>query len=186
MPKCNYCKCDVDKKDVIKYMDEYIKTPKKVNMCSQLCIDNYKTEQISKKTEKDDYILLCEYIMKIHGHSFLPSTFCTLLKDLRDGTMRQKDILIKKDKQGVIWKDILISYKYSEESIKKSILIKSFNTLTNELQYGLAIVKNNLYKAKQMQVQKDMNEKVESKILIEDDYQYIKKIFKDDISDVLN
>ena len=187
MPKCNYCGCMVDKKDEIKYLDKYIKTPKKVNMCSQNCIENYKRDQEFKIKERDGYVLLCEYIMKVHGHSFLPSAFSTLLKDLRDGTIRQqREILVKKDKKGVSWNDLLISYKFSEASIKKSVLIKSFNTLTNELQYGLAIVKNNMAKAKQLQKQKDMNSKIGSKVTIEDDCNYVKKVFKDDISDFLD
>jgi len=186
MPKCNYCKCDIEKKDVIKYLDKFVKTPKNVNMCSKTCVENYERDQTFKKTEQEGYLTLCEYIMKIHGHSFLPNVFYTILKDLRDGTIRQKDILLKKDKQGVTWQDLFISYKFSEESIKKSILIKSFSTLTHELQYGLAIVKNNLPRAKQLQKQKEMNEKVESKIVVVDECEYVKKTFKDDISDLLN
>ena len=176
----------IDKKNVIKYLDEYVKTPKKVNMCSQTCIENYKRDQEFKIQERDGYLILCEYVMKVHNYSFLPNGFYTILKDLRDGTVRQRDILIKKDKQGVPWKDLLVSYKFSEASIKRSVLTKSFNTLTNELQYGLAIVKNNLTKAKQLQKQKEMNEKIINKVIIDDGCQYTKKVFKDDISDMLN
>jgi|GEM_PF-4083844 len=186
MPKCNYCKNDTEKKDVIKYLDEYIKTPKRVNMCSQTCIENYKREQDSKIKERDGYLLLCDYVMKVHNYTFLPNGFYTVLKDLRDGTIRQREILIKKDKQGVPWKDLLVSYKFSEASIKRSALTKSFNTLTNELLYGLAIVKNNLVKAKQLQKQKEMNEKIVNKVNLDDETHYTKKVFKDDISNMLD
>jgi hypothetical protein len=186
MPKCSYCKSDIDKKDVIKYTDELSKTPKKLNMCSNECIENYKRDRLFKIKEKEEYANLCEYIMKIHNQSFLPNGFYFILRELRDGTIRQKDIHIKKHNQGVPWSDLLVAYKYSEESIKKSINTKVFNNLMGELNYGLAIVKNNLNKAKQLNSQKKMNEKIQSEIIIEDNYTYIKKDFNDDISDILN
>lgn len=186
MPKCNYCKCDIDKKNVIKYVDEFSKTPKKINMCSEECIENYKRDQLFKIKEKEEYANLCEYIMKIHNQTFLPSGFYFILRELRNGTIRQKDIHIKKHNQGVPWSDLLIGYKYSEESIKKSINTKAFNNLMGELNYGLAIVKNNLSKAKQLNNQKKMNDKIESNVTMEDNYEYIKKDFKDDISSILN
>lgn len=186
MPKCVYCKNNTDKKDVIKYLDESAKTPKKLNMCSNECIDNYKKEQAFKAQEKEEYANLCEYIMKVHNQTFLPNSFYFILRELRDGTIRQKDIHIKKHNQGVPWSDLLISYKYSEESIKRSLNMKVFNNLMGELKYCLAIVKNNLNKAKQQHNQKKMNEKIENKVDLDINYDYIKKDFSDDISDILN
>ena len=186
MPKCAYCKNDTDKKDVIKYIDLLVKVPKKLNMCSDKCIENYKKDQLFKIKEKEEYATLCEYIMKIHNQSFLPNGFYFILRELRDGTVRQKDIHIKKHNQGVTWGDLLISYKYSEDSIKKSIDRIDFNSLIGELKYSLAIVKNNLKKAIQQNQQKKMNDKVETKINISTDYDYKKKDFTDDISEILN
>lgn len=186
MPKCAYCKTNTDKKDIIKYIDEYAKTPKKLNMCSNECIDNYKEEQIFKVKERKEYIDLCEYIMKIHNQTFLPNSFYFILRELRDGTIRQEGINIKKHNQGVPWNDLLISYKYSEETIIKSINTKIFNNLIGELKYCLAIVKNNLKKAKQQNNQKKMNKKIKNEINLDTNYDYIKKDFSDDISHILN
>jgi len=186
MPKCAYCKNNTDKEKVIKYLDEFTKVPKKLNMCSNECIENYKQQQIFKLKEKEEYANLCEYIIKIHNQTFLPSSFYFILRELRDGTIRQKDIHIKKHNQGVSWSDLLISYKYSEESIKKSINTKVFNNLMGELNYCLAIVKNNLGKAKQQNNQKKMNEKIKNKVNLDIDYDYKKKLFSDDISDILD
>jgi hypothetical protein len=186
MPKCANCKNDTDKKEVIKYMDELAKVPKKLNMCSDDCIENYKKDQLFKAKEKEEYANLCEYIMKIHNQTFLPSSFYFILRELRDGTIRQKDIHIKKHNQGVPWSDILISYKYSEDSIKKSMDRIPFDSIMGELKYSLAIVKNNLKKAKQQNNQKKMNDKVETKINVGVDYDYKKKDFSDDISEILN
>jgi hypothetical protein len=186
LPKCNYCKTNVSKETIIKYLDEFSKTPKKLNMCSIECVNKYRQEKMQKIQEQDEYITLCEYIMQIHNQTYLPNGFYMFLNDLRNGTIRQKGVLIKKDKQGVPWQDLLIAYKYSENSIKKAILTKPFDNFMRELQYGLAIVKNNLNKSKQIQKQKKLNEKLESKIPNKEDYLYIKKEFNDDISDILD
>lgn len=185
MPKCAFCKTDIKKENVIKYIDKYSKKEKKVNMCSVNCIKEYEHEQEIKKQETKNYINLCEYIMKIHKQTFLPSGFYVILRELRDGTIRQKGIYIKKYKQGVEWKDIFNAYKYSENSINRVLSTKTFETIMNELNYCLAIVKNNLAKSKQINQQKQMNEKIETKVHIADEYEYKKKEDSSDISDIL-
>lgn len=186
MPKCFYCKKDTDKKNVIQYIDEFSSVQKKLNSCSYDCINKYKEEKEAKKVERDSYIFLCDYIMKLHNQSFLPNSFYVILGDLRNGTVRQKNILIKREKQGVSWDDLLYAYKYSEEKIRQVLSYKSFANFSNELNYCLAIVKNNIGKSKNNLINKKINENVESKVIIGESYNYIKKQDSDDISDILS
>jgi hypothetical protein len=154
-------------------------------MCSQECIDKYINEKEKVKEENKSYIELCEYIMKIHNKKTLPNLFYIYLQDLRNGTIRQKGIILRKTKIGVPWNDILNAYKYCEEKIKKVISTMNFNNDLGEVNYCLAIVKSNIDKAKQRKQQQNINN-IDRNIVIAEDIDYKKKTFDNDISELFD
>ncbi|MDF2503879.1 hypothetical protein [Clostridium sp.] len=191
--KCKYCNRDIYG-DIFEYTDISGKKPKVLKMCSQKCVDMYDKEIQKKQKEKEIREELFTLIMQIHNQTYLPNYFYVLIGDLTNGTVRQKGVLIdkKNEKKGITWEDILNGYKYSEKTIRSLLdRKKDFNDITSELKYCLAIVKNNLPKAKQYFKQKKKIEK-ESKIVVDDIYinndenhEYKKKDFKNDISKLL-
>lgn len=185
--KCSYCKEQINSNDALAYTDNNLKTPKKIKFCNEICLEGYITNQQSKIKEKKDYADLCEYIMKLHNKNYLPDYFFILLNDLRNGTIRKKGLMIKKEKEGVPWIDILNSYKFSEKTILWTIDNKKISEYINELKYCLAIVKSNIEKAKNQIKKKELeNINVKEKdIIISNDYKYKSKEFKNDISDLL-
>lgn len=190
LSKCKLCNTEIQKNDEIIYIDETYKKPRKIKVCSQKCCEEYANKVKLKLKEKEDYKKLCEYIMQIHKQDFLPDYFYILLTDLRNGTIRQKGIIVNKKKEGVSWEDILNAYKYCEKDILHILDVKKdFGSFINELKYCLAIVKNNMINAKKYFNQKEINDNLDKNVNVENinnKYTYKKKEFKNDISNILD
>ena len=184
--KCKQCGIKSQSDLIIKFVDTYGKNDKEVNMCSQQCIEDYCKDKESKKIERDNYIKLVEYIMKLHNISFIPNFFYMRLNDLKKGVIRSGSKIILQSKS-IEWNELLIAYEYSASTIQSVKLTKEFNGVYNELAYCLSIVKNNFYKANQLDKQCQLNNKVAVSLPITEDnyYKYKKQVFKDDISDLL-
>ncbi|NFH40827.1 hypothetical protein [Clostridium sporogenes] len=186
--KCKYCKKEINTNIALTLTDDTSKKPKKLKMCSQECIEKYKEDLKRKIEENKSREELYKFIMNLHGKTYLPNYFYILISDLINGTVRQKGLLIDKklQKEGVSWKDILDGYRYSEEMIKKTLDRKSFDGYINELKYCFAIVKNNIPKAKEhFKIKKEIIEETNINIPIENNFNYKKKKFNNDISDIL-
>jgi len=185
--KCHLCKKDITV-DIAKiYKDTTLKTPKDFKFCSNECIEKYKTEINFKVQEKLDFAELLEYIILIHNQKYIPNGFYVMLYDLRNGTIRRSGMIISKNKEGVKWCDILITYKYCLDKINWALDNKEFKSDTAKLNYCLAIVKNNIDKAV-FNHKKELNNKtINTKNIIENETEceYKPRKFKNDISDIL-
>lgn len=185
--KCHFCKNEITVDEAIIYKDIRLKTPKEFKFCSNECIEKYKIEMEFKTQEKQDFAELCDYITLIFNQNYIPNGFFVMLNDLRNGTIRKNGIVITKNKQGVKWNEILITYKYCEDKIKWSLDNKEFKSDIAKLNYCLAIVKNNIDKAI-FNYKKEINNKnMNTKNIIENntDYEYKPRKFKNDISNIL-
>ena len=186
--KCCLCKSDIDVDKAIIYTDINHKTPKKLKFCSNECMYKYISELEFKAQEKQDFADLCKYIINICDLKYIPNGFFIILNDLRNGTIRKNGIVIKNNKQGVQWSELLITYKYCSEKIKWALDNKDFKSDMAKLNYCLAIVKNNIDKA-MFNYRKNKNDKdinIEN-IVLSGDSKYIYKAQenKNDISDIL-
>lgn len=184
--KCQQCNGKFASNTIIKFTDTYGKKPKIINICSQQCIDAYCINKDLKKKDSENYAILLQYIMDLHDISFVPNLLHIRLNDLKNGVVRNGNT-VQFQTKGVNWSDLLVAYQYSADTIKKIKLTKSFNNISNELMYCLSIVKNNFYKAKQLNDQHKLNNQIDIHIPNNDlnNYTYKKAAFKDDISDIL-
>jgi len=159
--KCYYCK------NKIKTNEELIEN--KSNDGKKVLYRIHKTCFEFREKEKLELDSLVETIKKIYNIEIIPSSFYVRLQDLRNGNDTYNKV--KKSKNGYRYKLIEYTYRKKYPDIKKTL--PNINGSINQLNYGLAIVRNSINdvvlelkarNARKKELEKVRDEKVVTKI----------------------
>lgn len=154
-----------------------------------------------KKREDENMHKLAQMVGKLHGvpknengNYMLPTSWYHQIQDLRNGTERYSSNFKKKYKQGFSFTVIAEAYRISVKGINRAKKKISFESINQELNYGVAVVRNNIpdaMKRLQARKQQDAVNKVKEKEFIENieterEVAYQKKKAVYDLSDFLD
>lgn len=151
--KCLQC----GEKTKVKDMYVYKENPNKY-VCGKKCFDEIMKEAEFKEKERQELDDLYEYVRSLHGMKTLPTSWFTMMQDLRNGTVRKQGILKKKYKNGVPYEVILEAYTMVRKKIEWAKNNKNFKDDSAELRYGFVIMESNVSRAN-----KKMNKRRERK-----------------------
>lgn len=182
--KCQQCGQKGDK-------EKMIQEKSKKYYHAEVCHGKFIKQQEFKTKEREELHNLVELIKDIHDKEVIPGGFFPYLQGLRNG-----DVLFgkvkKQYKKGVSFNLIADTYEYCKDKIDWAKKNKRFDDTMQELKYGLAIVKNNIDKVKDLNrirdIQKQLQEadyKKHCKDYVETELKYKKKENKNDISEFL-
>lgn len=158
--KCYYCKKQIKTNEEL--IENKTKSGKVSYRMHKTCFD-------FKEREKDELDNLVETIKKMYNIEIIPSSFYIRLQDLRNGN----DIYnkVKKSKNGYRYKLIEYTYKKKHKEIKKSISTIKGGSL-NQLNYGLAIVRNSIndivLELRALRKRKKELDKIRDEVIIEE------------------
>lgn len=140
--KCRWCEEKKDKE----LMTIVMKGKTKKYYCTENCYPEFLEEEEFKKEEAKKKSQLFQTVSRIYGIKALPSGFFAQIEDLRHGNrVFNKQFMGKRYREGYEYDLMEETYLESEESIRWARNNKAFLNLTAELNYGLAIIINNIY-----------------------------------------
>lgn len=96
----------------------------------------------NKTKEKDDYVLLYNYLLKEYFGKMIPTNISVRIADLRNGTNRRMNII--KSKEGYDFKVIYDCFVKNEKEIQSAMVGKTFNGDVQRGNYIMAIVENRI------------------------------------------
>lgn len=172
--RCTQCELLVSQRHMLEFQDVklplYIRgnkrgKPRMLLFCSQECFDKYKEvclEYLKQKEIPKDDVQFYNYIIDLYETPVLPPSFYCYTQDVIKGIIRvQYRIISRSNDNCVSWLDLLNTYKFCESEIKKARATKTFDNLSQELNYGLAIVKSNISKVMRLTKQQKLDEELE-------------------------
>lgn len=174
--KCQFCNDSVpfsEKETLTKEVKVSESTGKAKNLYYHPdCYPKHLEQQAFYQKEIDERDKLDRVVKKLYNVNLqLPHQFWTLIQDLRNGTNRFEKFWSKKYKKGVSYEVIREAYILSTHDIEWARMGKRFQSLEQELRYGLRIIQSKLNdayrKIKTREQQGKINEAME-KVQIED------------------
>lgn len=198
MPKCKWCKEDVNKELAIvieKETGTLLKSgkPKKLrSYFHEECIDKHLDFEEKKIVEQEQLDSLIRKIIDIHNirKEDVPRQFYIDIQDIRNGHRfgNRKNV---RSKGGTPYYVIEMAYDQARYSIEYAKLQKSFDSCYGELKYGLAIMRDKMPLVRQRELERIRAKKAAKKQLKEKVFDniesnYKNKKYENDISDFLD
>lgn len=113
------------------------------------CYVQYEKDKAFKEKEANEFDELYLYLKDLHRLEGLSKRMIERLQDLRNGTVKYQSQKVKRYKKGVPFRDILDTYKYSEQQLHKARDYKQFESPWHEFAYFLSIVVSNINEVKE-------------------------------------
>lgn len=157
MPKCKWCKENGEKEEMICYEKPTNRLKKDGSpMVSRTyyhkeCDDMRIEDEVFKKIEAEELDDLYQHLLKLHNVELLDGRMFEKIQDLRNGTIKINNRKIRKNKEGVTYKQMLDTYQHVSKNIDYAIRTKQFQTKWNEFSYVFSIMVNSLNEVNLMQ-----------------------------------
>lgn len=198
MPKCKWCKEEVNKETAIvieKETGTLLKSGKPKMLRSYFhedCIDKHLESEEKKIIEQEQLDSLIRKVIDIHSirKEDVPRQFYIDIQDIRNGHRfgSRKNV---SSKGGTPYHVIEMAYDQARHHIEYAKLQKSFESCHGELRYGLAIMRDKMPLVRQRELERIRAKKAAKKQLKEKVFDsiesnYKNKKYENDISDFLD